>query len=152
MFQNLIRTFTLCGLTAVLVLLWASVFGQTGYLPLVVLCVCMAGLVLAVDSQARLNAAMPRWILKRVPSLDKGRQIRACLRTRLGDETFVSWFNALEFEGFDGRTVTLSVPVQFLMNWIQSHYLSELTECCRAAFPNMQNARVVTRSLKSVCP
>ncbi len=44
----------------------------------------------------------------------RGLKTRAMLRARLGDDIFTSWFNALEFEGFDGKTVKVSVPVKFL--------------------------------------
>src|SRR5262245_24186561 len=53
----------------------------------------------------------------------KGVKVRATLRARLGDDIYTSWFNALEFDEFDGKTVKVSVPVKFLRNWIQSHYL-----------------------------
>ena len=44
---------------------------------------------------------------------------RVTLRARLGDDIYTSWFNALEFDEFDGKTVKVSVPVKFLRNWIR---------------------------------
>jgi chromosomal replication initiator protein len=67
------------------------------------------------------------------------------LRARLGDDIYTSWFNALEFDGFDGKTVTVSVPVKFLRNWIQSHYLDDLLTCCRAEFKAAERVEVVLR-------
>jgi chromosomal replication initiator protein len=67
------------------------------------------------------------------------------LRARLGEEVYTSWFNALEFDSFNGRIVTVSVPVKFLRNWIQSHYADALLACCRAEFDNAERVEVVLR-------
>ena len=48
----------------------------------------------------------------------RGQKARAMLRARLGEDIYTSWFNALEFDRFDGRLITVSVPVKFLRNWI----------------------------------
>ena len=79
-------------------------------------------------------------------SLDaRATKVRALLRARLGEDVFTSWFNALEFDGFDGKTVKVSVPVKFLRNWIQQHYNDELLTCCRAAFKGAERVDVVLR-------
>ncbi|MEQ1698205.1 MAG: chromosomal replication initiator protein DnaA [Hyphomicrobiaceae bacterium] len=75
----------------------------------------------------------------------RGTKVRAMLRARLGEEVYTSWFNALEFDRFDGRVVTVSVPVNFLRNWIQSHYLDALLACCRSEFENAERVDVVWR-------
>ena len=64
----------------------------------------------------------------------RGEKTRAMLRARLGDDIFTSWFHTIEFEGFDAKTVKVSVPVKFLKTWIQSHYSDDLLACCRAEF------------------
>ncbi|HML44341.1 MAG TPA: chromosomal replication initiator protein DnaA [Hyphomicrobium zavarzinii] len=75
----------------------------------------------------------------------KGAKVRATLRARLGDDIYTSWFNALEFDGFDGKTVKVSVPVKFLRKWIQSHYLDELLTCCKAEFKTAEHVEVSVR-------
>jgi chromosomal replication initiator protein len=75
----------------------------------------------------------------------QGQKTRAMLRARLGDDIFSSWFHALEFEGFEGKTVKVSVPVKFLKNWIQSHYSEDLLACCRAEFTGAERVDVVLR-------
>jgi chromosomal replication initiator protein len=68
------------------------------------------------------------------------------LRARLGDDIFSSWFHALEFEEFEGKTVKVSVPVKFLRTWIQSHYADDLLACCRAGdFKDAEKVDVVLR-------
>ena len=75
----------------------------------------------------------------------RGAKVRALLKARLGDDIFMSWFNALEFESFDGKTVKVSVPVKFLRTWIQSHFLDDLLMCCRAEFETAEMIDVVLR-------
>lgn len=75
----------------------------------------------------------------------RGQKVRAMLRARLGDDIFTSWFNALEFENFEGSTVKFSVPVKFLRTWIQSHYSEDLLACCRAEFKGAEKVEVVLR-------
>jgi chromosomal replication initiator protein len=79
----------------------------------------------------------------------RGQKVRAMLRARLGEDIFTSWFNALEFDHFDGRILTASVPVKFLRNWIQSHYIEALLECCRAEFDGAERVEVILRQPSS---
>lgn len=75
----------------------------------------------------------------------RGLKVRAMLRAQLGEDIFTSWFNALEFDAFDGKTVQVSVPVKFLRNWIQSHYADQLLACCKAEFKGTERVEVVLR-------
>jgi len=75
----------------------------------------------------------------------QGQKVRAMLRTRLGEDVFSSWFNAMEFDEFDGTTVKVSVPVKFLCNWIQSHYSDDLLICCQAEFRGAERVEVRLR-------
>lgn len=75
----------------------------------------------------------------------KGLKVRATLRARLGEDIYSSWFNALEFDEFDGATVKVSVPVKFLRKWIESHYMDELLLCCKSEFKTAERVEVVLR-------
>src|SRR5688500_8081338 len=75
----------------------------------------------------------------------RGQKARAMLRATLGEDIFTSWFNALEFDHFDGKTVRASVPVRFLKNWIQSHYSDDLLKCCRAEFKGAERGEATLR-------
>lgn len=75
----------------------------------------------------------------------KGAKVRAMLRSQLGEDIYVSWFKALEFDDFDGKTVKVSVPVVFLRKWIQSHYMDELLTCCKAEFKTAEQVVVSVR-------
>lgn len=75
----------------------------------------------------------------------QGNKVRTLLRKRLGEDIFSSWFNALEFDDFDGKTVTVSVPVKFLCTWIKSHYSEDLLLCCQSEFKTAERVNVVLR-------
>lgn len=79
------------------------------------------------------------------PQEMRGQKVRKMLRAQLGDDVYTSWFQSMEFEHFDGRTVRVSVPVKFLKNWIQSHYSEALLKCCAAEFEGVENVEVVLR-------
>ena len=81
-----------------------------------------------------------------------GAKARALLRARLGDDIYTSWFNALEFENFDGKCVRVSVPVKFLRNWIQTHYSDHLLACCQAEFKGADRVEVTLRSPGGAAP
>ena len=76
---------------------------------------------------------------------ERGEKVRAILKARLGEDIYSSWFNALEFESFDGRLVVATVPVKFLKSWIQSHYADDLLECCAAEFEGAERIDIVVR-------
>lgn len=48
------------------------------------------------------------------------------LRVELGEDIFNSWFGRVRLDGFDGATVTLSVPTAFLKSWIRANYLNRI--------------------------
>src|SRR5689334_16026005 len=76
---------------------------------------------------------------------ERGEKVRAILKARLGEDIYSSWFNALEFDSFDGRVVVATVPVKFLKSWIQSHYADDLLECCAAEFEGAERIDLLVR-------
>ena len=79
------------------------------------------------------------------PEEPRGRKVHAALKARLGDDIYTSWFKTLDFDAFDGKTVTASVPVKFLRNWIQSHYIDDLLACSRLEFAGAERVDVQLR-------
>ncbi|HMN38470.1 MAG TPA: chromosomal replication initiator protein DnaA [Hyphomicrobium sp.] len=75
----------------------------------------------------------------------RGAKARAMLKAQLGEDIYSSWFNAMEFDGFDGRVVKVSVPVKFLRTWIQAHYSEQLLAACRAEFKAAERVEVLWR-------
>lgn len=72
----------------------------------------------------------------------RGAKVRAMLKAQLGEDIYSSWFNAMEFDDFDGRVVTVSVPVKFLRTWIMSHYSDQLLAACKAEFKTAERVEV----------
>jgi chromosomal replication initiator protein len=81
----------------------------------------------------------------------KGQRVRATLKARLGEDVFSSWFNSLEFQSFDGRTVKASVAVKFLKTWIQTHYTDMLLSCCALEFAGAERVEIVERQTAGTC-
>lgn len=75
----------------------------------------------------------------------RGAKARAVLRAQLGDDIYSSWFNAMEFDAFDGRVVKVSVPVKFLRTWILSHYSDQLLAACKSEFKTAERVEVLWR-------
>ena len=75
----------------------------------------------------------------------RGQKARALLRSILGEEVFTAWFNAMEFDSFDGRVLKISYPTKFLKNWVQSHYVDALTKCCAVEFIGVTDLDIVLR-------
>jgi hypothetical protein len=96
------------------------------------------------------KAPTPALALPSSPLAAPGATLREALRTRLGEDIFMSWFHTLEFESFDGKTVTVSVPVKFLRTWIKSHWSDELLDSCGVEFARAQQVDVVLRHRAAV--
>lgn len=75
----------------------------------------------------------------------RGQKVRAMLKAKLGEDIYGSWFNAMEFDSFDGRMVKVSVPVKFVRNWIAAHYTEQLVACCQAEFKGTERVEVLWR-------
>jgi chromosomal replication initiator protein len=75
-----------------------------------------------------------------------GSKARQLLKAQLGEDVYSSWFKSLEFDGIDGTTLKTSVAVKFLRNWIQTHYMHVLLECCRAEFDGVERIDVAVRT------
>lgn len=79
-----------------------------------------------------------------------GNKVRTLLRKRLGEEVYTSFFNAIEFDSFEDGVVTASVPVKFLRNWIKTHYVADLLECCQVEFKGAKSVEVNLRQPRPV--
>ncbi len=73
-------------------------------------------------------------------------RVQQRLRAAVGEENFKSWFGAMEHDAIDGDVVRLSLPTQFLKNWVQSHYADKLLACWKAELETIRRIDVVHRS------
>ncbi len=75
----------------------------------------------------------------------RGQKTNTLLRRQLGDEVYSSWFNAMEFEAFDGDVLRLTFPTKFLRNWVQQHYVDVLLKCCSHEFTGVTSLEIDLR-------
>jgi transcriptional regulator with XRE-family HTH domain len=55
------------------------------------------------------------------PTISKLRLLCKALERDVSQDVFDAWFRALDFERYDGTTLTVSVPVKFLKKWLDAH-------------------------------
>ncbi len=103
-----------------------------------------AGMTFSSNEPAT-DVASDRIFLDKAALSQMGGKTKAMLKAQLGNDIFTSWFNALEFESFDGSLLRMSVPVLFLKKWIHDHYLEELRGCCAAEFKGTERDEVILR-------
>ena len=79
------------------------------------------------------------------PGQHNWRRIQAELRSKHGEDIYVSWFERIEFERVAGNVVELSTPTSFIRHWTQTQYGSEILQRWRAADPKAKEVRFKVR-------
>lgn len=79
------------------------------------------------------------------PHVQPGDVARTALRFQVGNDVFDAWFHTMQFERFDGDTVTVSLPVRFVCTWIRDHYYDELLDAHRVEFLSARRVEIVLR-------
>ncbi len=82
----------------------------------------------------------------------RGQRVRQALRANLGEDVYSSWFGSLEFAAFEGGTLTVTVPVKFLKNWLEQHYLDAIQRCASIEFDGIERVEVKVRSPAASAP
>ncbi len=77
---------------------------------------------------------------------ERWRQVKARLRSELGEDVFNSWFGRMELEAADNGVLRLSVPTRFLRNWIQSHYSERVLAKWQEDVPGITRLELSVRS------
>ncbi len=78
--------------------------------------------------------------------LQKWERVQAQLRARLGNESFDSWFGRCRLETVSKSQILVSVPTQFLRNWIKTHYRKILLELWQKQLADILTVDVIVRS------
>ncbi|MFN7038422.1 MAG: chromosomal replication initiator protein DnaA [Alphaproteobacteria bacterium] len=55
-------------------------------------------------------------------------EVLSALQDEYGEATSKSWFSKLEFVSLSSTEVTLSIPTNFMKEWISTHYLASITK------------------------
>ena len=59
--------------------------------------------------------------------------LRSAIADRVGKERFELWFGASTLLALDGRALTVSVPNQFILDWLRSSFRHHIEEACIAS-------------------
>jgi len=76
----------------------------------------------------------------------RGQRVRQALKANLGDDVYSSWFGSLEFAAFENGALTVTVPVKFLKNWLEQHYLDAILRCAAIEFEGIERVEVKLRT------
>ena len=82
----------------------------------------------------------------------RGQKVRQALKANLGDDVYSSWFHSLEFASFDAGTLVVTVPVKFLKNWLETHYLDAIQRCASIEFDGIERVEVKIRTPAPTSP
>jgi hypothetical protein len=99
--------------------------------------------LLPTDAQDEIAARRPSLVGE--GALAPEARLCAIMRQQLGQDIFAAWFQNVRLKTIEATTVTVSVPIKFLANWIKSHYRDELLRCCQMAFPGTERVVIELR-------
>lgn len=69
----------------------------------------------------------------------------ARLKSRLGENTFRSWFGQVRVELHGGTYVRLSAPSAFVRDWLADRYVDVVRDAFRSENPEVQRIEIVVR-------
>ena len=72
------------------------------------------------------------------------KQVKEDLNQRYGKDIFNSWFNKIEVLDYGNDNIILSAPTNFIRDWIQSNYLSTISDICKAKDSSIKYLDLVT--------
>ena len=65
--------------------------------------------------------------------------LRKAIADRVGKERFELWFGASTLLALNGRTLTVSVPNQFILDWLRTSFRHHIEEACIASLGQSTN-------------
>ncbi len=72
-------------------------------------------------------------------------RVKTRLRSRVGEDVFTSWFARMECGEMVEGALHLTLPTQFLRNWIHNHYRETLRECALAEIAGTEEVVLTVR-------
>lgn len=93
---------------------------------------------------APVKAAVPTKVVQTVGGTRYAAMCKA-LEREVSQDAFEAWFVGMQFERYDGTTLTVSVGVEFLRKWVEAHYGDELLRSARAAYNRVERVEIVVR-------
>ncbi len=93
---------------------------------------------------APVKAAVPTKVVQTVGGARYAAMCKA-LGREVSQDAFEAWFLGMQFVRYDGTTLTVSVGVTFLKEWVEAHYSDELLRSARAAYHSIDRVEIVVR-------
>ena len=78
--------------------------------------------------------------------------IRQGLRRDCGARLFDHWLKPLAFAGADGGAVTLTLPSEFMIEWVSAHYADRIGLAWRTMIPTVRDVRIVLADAAAALP
>ncbi len=72
-------------------------------------------------------------------------RVRAMLRAEFGDTAFGTWLKPIELGPFEGDRVVMTVPTQFMRDWIVAHYADRIRSMWGAVNPAVRSIALSVR-------
>lgn len=79
-------------------------------------------------------------------SAESWERVKGRLKSALGEATFKSWFNSLQYEGSEARQVLFTVSTRFVREWIMAHYAEDILRFWKAEEPSLISVEIRVRS------
>lgn len=70
--------------------------------------------------------------------------VQADLLKHYGQNTYDSWFSKIHYKDFDGKSVFLAVPTNFVRDWISANYSDLINQLWRHYNPQIRQVEIVT--------
>jgi hypothetical protein len=71
------------------------------------------------------------------------------LGARLGANRFHSWFKTAIITNVSHDSVTLELSTKFLSDYVATHFLSDVTDCCKAIQPTIERVKIVAATARA---
>jgi chromosomal replication initiator protein len=81
---------------------------------------------------------------------DQWGQVKARLKSELGDATYNSWFGHLTMLAMEPGRVALSVPTNFIRDWLQTHYSTNIEKAWGAIDPSILRVDILVAAPRTV--
>ena len=83
---------------------------------------------------------------------DQWEQVRARLRTEVGEAAFNSWLKSLVLVGIDDRLVSLAAPTRFMRDWVVKNYADRIRVLWQSEDPRFDSIEVAVNSTAAAAP
>ena len=73
-------------------------------------------------------------------------KVQVKLVEELGQAAFKSWLSSLRLNKIDNKTLYLSLPSNFLIDWVIPHYGNKIDTICKGVFLGIKKTKIIVNS------